>query len=117
VLISVRARVDPGATVRREGSGRLKYPVTSSGVEPQATTLPRASLCSIQALPLLGEATPHGKHTAPQLQIRICRNSLQKAVALYCEDYTTRRNEHRSFNDALSSYSDAVAKLGQGTVA
>jgi hypothetical protein len=34
VLISVRGRVDARFIVRLEGSNELKYPITSSGIEP-----------------------------------------------------------------------------------
>jgi hypothetical protein len=52
VLISFSGWVDPRAIVRLQGLGQLKYPMTSSGLEPatfqilalvpQPTTLPRA---------------------------------------------------------------------------
>jgi hypothetical protein len=34
VLVSVIGRVDPTAIARLEGLGQLKYPITSSGIEP-----------------------------------------------------------------------------------
>jgi hypothetical protein len=34
VLVSVRGLIEPRAIVRLEGSGKLKNPVTSSGIEP-----------------------------------------------------------------------------------
>jgi hypothetical protein len=34
LLISVRGRIDPRATVQLEGLGRLKNPTTSSVIEP-----------------------------------------------------------------------------------
>jgi hypothetical protein len=34
VLISVKGSVDPRAKVRQEGLGKLKNPVTSSGIDP-----------------------------------------------------------------------------------
>jgi hypothetical protein len=44
VLVSVRGRVDPRATVRLERFGQLKYLMASSGIEPatfQNVTLPQ----------------------------------------------------------------------------
>jgi hypothetical protein len=38
-LISVRGRVNPGATVGLEGLGQLKNPMTSSGIEPMTFLL------------------------------------------------------------------------------
>jgi hypothetical protein len=37
VLISLRVSVDPRAIVRREGSGQMKYAMTSSGIELATT--------------------------------------------------------------------------------
>jgi hypothetical protein len=45
VLISVRGWVDPKATVRLKWLGQLKYPITSSGIEPATCHIVRISIC------------------------------------------------------------------------